>query len=193
MKFAMLQKIGSHPLQRAATEHSREKITAEATTMRLMRTPRLRNQKLMKPGVRSIARTLLRYTYAKIAAKIVERREHSDEVKAYVLNLQLAPCCTWEGLTNCKDFARLLREMKGVEHRLKLHPGSTFRHIYQKARGALDLPACKSSTSLSLFYSENLLGASRPCTWEALAQVPCHDCLCSMLLGGTVLGVVTYK
>jgi hypothetical protein len=81
----------------------------------------------------------------------------------------------------------VLREMKGVEHRLKLHPGSTFRQIYQRARAVLGLPPCKSSTSLSLFYSENLLGARRPCTWEALAQVPCHNRLCSRWLAGTFL------
>ena len=29
-KFAMLQKIGSHPLQRAATEHSREPLSSDS-------------------------------------------------------------------------------------------------------------------------------------------------------------------
>ena len=163
-----------------------------------MRNPRLRNQKLMKPGVRSIARTLLRYTYTvavNIAARIVARREHSDEMKAFVFKLAARTVLSVGRLDELQELRQIvvLREMKGVEHRLKLHPRSTFRQIYQKARAVLGLPACKSSTSLSLFYSENLLGASRPCTWEALAQVPCHNCLCSMRLGGTVLGVVTYK
>jgi len=152
----------------------------------------------MKPGVRSIVRTLLRYTYtiaANIVARIEERREHSDEMKAFVFKLAARTVLPAGRLDELQELRQIvvLREVNGVEHRLKLHPGSTFRQIYQKARAVLGLPACKSSTSLSLFYSENLLGASRPCTWEALAQVPCHNCLCSMLLGGTVLGVVTYK
>ena len=87
----------------------------------------------------------------------------------------------------------VLRKTNGVEHRLELHSRITFRQINQMGRKVLGLPARKSSTSLSLFYSDNLLGARRRCTWEALAQVPCHDCLCSILLGGTVLGVLTYK
>ena len=152
----------------------------------------------MKPGVRSIVRTLLRSTYTiavNIIARIVERREHSDEMKAFVFKLAARTVLPAGRLDELQELRQIvvLREMKGVEHRLKLHPGSTFRQIYQKARAVLGLPACESSSSLSLFYSENLLGASRPCTWEVLAQVPCHDCLCSILLGGTVLGVVTYR
>ena len=64
---------------------SSETITAEATTMRLLRMPRLHNQKLTKPGVHSIARTLLRCTYAKNSAQIVERRKHTDDMKAFAL------------------------------------------------------------------------------------------------------------
>ena len=170
----MLQKIGSHPLQRAATEHSREKITAEATTLRLLRMPRLRNQKLIKPGVGSIVRTLLRSTYTitvNIIARIVERREHCDEMAAFVCKLAVRTVLPAGRLDELQGLRQIvvLQEMKGVEHRLKLHPSSSLRQISQKAREVLKLPACKSSTSLSLFYSENLLGASRPCTWEALA------------------------
>ena len=160
---------------------------------------KLTNRRIEKPDVHIVAaRKLLRYIYTvavNIAARIVERREHSDEMKAFVSKLAVRtvlPVGRLDELQGLREIV-VLREMKGVEHRLKLHPGSTFRQIYQKAREVLKLPACKSSPSLSLFYSENLLGASRRCTWEALAQVPCHDCLCSILLGGTVLCVVTYS
>ena len=161
--------------------------------MRLLRMPRLHNQKLTKPGVHSIARTLLRCTYAKIAAEIVKRRKHSDDMKAFALKLAartVLPVERWN-CWNCPHVGIVvLRKTNGVEHRLELHSRITFRQIYQMAREVLDLPAGKSYTS---FYSDNLLGARRQCTWEALAQVPCNDCLCSRWLAGTVLGVVTYK
>ena len=135
---------------------SSETITTEATTMRLLRMPRLHNQKLTKPGVHSIARTLLRCTYAKIAAEIVKRRKHSDDMKAFALKLA-ARTVLPVGIV-------VLRKTTAVEHGLELHSRITFRQIYQMARKVLGLPARKSFTSLSLLYSDNLLGARRKCT-----------------------------
>ena len=95
---------------------SSETITAEATTMRLLRMPRLHNQKLTKPDVHSIARTLIRCTYAKIAAEVVERRKHSDDMKAFALKLA-ARTVLPVGIV-------VLRKTNGVEHRLELHSHS---------------------------------------------------------------------
>ena len=115
-----------------------------APILRLLRMPRLHNQNLTKPCVHNIARTLLRCTYAKIAAEIVKRRKHSDDMKAFALKLA-ARTVLPVGIV-------VLRKTNGVEHRLELHSRIKFRPVYQMAREVLRLPARKSSTSLSLFY-----------------------------------------